>query len=226
MRIVSLVLGLLVLSGRQVSADKPRQTQESVPFEEPEIASAGELLHPHNSLDYGTIDMEVTVSRSGVVKSVHVIRDVASLTSEAIRDVKSWTFQPATLRGTAISSKAEVVLIFNPPLNNPPNTPLPSPIEYLNEQDQGLRFSPPQVTEVTYPRYPIQSVAQGTVVLEATVDPSGQVGTVQVVRDIKSLTSEADWAVRHWKFRSATRNGRQVPSKVTIAIFFTRPYYF
>jgi TonB family protein len=226
MRRAFLAIGLLILSANQPAAHKVRQTQERPQFKEPEITSAGELIHPYNSIAYGTISLEITVSPLGAVTTVQVIRGVTSLTSEAAHDVKAWTFKPATLGEKAVSSKAAVILMFNPPLNNPPTIPLPPPTEYPDEQGNGLSFSPPLVTDVTYPRYPIHSVAQGTVVLQVIVGSSGKVESVQTIRDIEPLTAEALLAVRRWEFDPATMNGTQLPSRVTVAIFFTRPNYF
>jgi TonB family protein len=77
--------------------------------------------------------------------------------------------------------------------------------------------------ETIYARYPIQSVAAGTVALEVKVDSSGQVVAVKVLRDIASLTPEAVRAIKNWKFEPGTLNGREIPSNVVTAFLFTNP---
>jgi TonB family protein len=226
MRRLPAFLGALIIAAVLLPPPRATQRRESRLFKEVELLTAGELVHPFNSLAYGTVATEVTVSSAGAVKSVHVIRDVAPLTSEAIRDVMVWTFKPATLDGKNISSRAAIILVFSPPLNNPPVSPLPPAGQPPEEQNQGVEFSPPQVTDVVYPRYPINSEAQGTVILQTTVGLSGQVETVKVVRDITSLTSEAIGAVKRWKFQPGTVDGEAVRSNAIVAILFTRPAYF
>jgi hypothetical protein len=79
----------LALFSSQVFAQKPAQLGARPQFEGPEVVAVGELVHPANSIAYGTIATEVTVGPTGKVESVRVIRDVVSLTSEAVRDVKT-----------------------------------------------------------------------------------------------------------------------------------------
>ncbi len=190
-------------------------------FREPELASAGELVHPFSSIVYGTVAVELTVSQAGDVESVNVTRDVATLSLEAVRDVQKWTFRPAISDGNPIASKASVILMFNPRLNNPPGIPL-TPEAELSDGEVS-RFAPPKVMHVVYPRYPISSVGMGTVVLEVQVGLSGEVELMRVVRDIKSLTPEAIEAVKRWTFRPARLDGRETPSRAWVAILFTRP---
>jgi hypothetical protein len=59
--------------------------------------------------------LDVTVDNSGRVKKIGVIRDVPSLTPEAIAAVRGWTIEPATLLSKAITSKLIVAFVFRPP---------------------------------------------------------------------------------------------------------------
>ncbi len=83
-------------------------------------------------------------------------------------------------------------------------------------------FEAAQVISAVGPVYPVNSVAQGTVVLEVTVGPSGRVEQVKVIRDIPSLTSEAVKAVRGWSFRPARLEGRPVRTAIPVAFTFDR----
>jgi outer membrane biosynthesis protein TonB len=117
-----------------------------------------------------------------------------------------------------------MALVFNPALNNPPKASL-TPLTDRADEGRDSLFSPPRVLQVTYPRYPIQSVAQGTVVLELTVSAVGKIEAIKTVRDIASLTPEALDAMKGWKFDHAVFNAKPVPSTVVVAFLFRRPLY-
>jgi protein TonB len=81
-------------------------------------------------------------------------------------------------------------------------------------------YKPAGIRVVSYPEYPINSVASGTVVLQVAVDKAGQVGSVEVIRGGPALTKYAKSAVREWRFDPATLNGKPVTSKVAIAFVY------
>jgi len=83
-------------------------------------------------------------------------------------------------------------------------------------------FEAAQVISAVGPVYPVNSIAQGTVVLEVTIGPSGRVEQVRVIRDIPSLTSESVKAVRGWSFRPARLDGRPVRTVIPVAFTFDR----
>jgi protein TonB len=62
---------------------------------------------------------------------------------------------------------------------------------------------------------------QGTVVLYAVVDPDGLVRQVRVVRSLGlGLDEKALEAVRQWKFKPGTKDGRPVPVVASIEVTF------
>lgn len=69
-------------------------------------------------------------------------------------------------------------------------------------------------------RYPPQSIAVGTVVLEITVDEKGAVESVRAIREIPSLTEAAVESVRTWQFKPAILDGRPVRSRTVAAVTF------
>ena len=86
------------------------------------------------------------------------------------------------------------------------------------------RFEPAEVISTAELFYPPNSVGFGTVVLQVTVDVSGAIENVKVIKDIKSLSSVAEKCVRKWSFRPARLNGRPVTSTVAVAFTFNNPY--
>lgn len=85
------------------------------------------------------------------------------------------------------------------------------------------QFDPPSIISSAEAAYPLHSVAWGTVVLELSLDESGAIKDIRVVRGIPSLTDPAERSAREWKFRPAHFDGRPVPSKVGVAFSFVPP---
>jgi Gram-negative bacterial TonB protein C-terminal len=87
-------------------------------------------------------------------------------------------------------------------------------------------FKPPEVTLASDIPYPIQSIADGVVVLDASLNDKGVLTGITAVRDVPSLTSPAISAIRTWKFSPATKLGRPEPSTMRVAVAFRpRPYF-
>jgi protein TonB len=72
-----------------------------------------------------------------------------------------------------------------------------------------------------YPEVAKQARVQGTVVLEATIDPSGRVDDVRVLRGIPLLNDAAVDAVRKWVYSPTLLNGSPVPVIMTVTVNFT-----
>ncbi len=85
------------------------------------------------------------------------------------------------------------------------------------------RFDPPAVMSAAEAIYPLQSVASGTVVLEVSLDDTGKIIDVRVVRGIPSRTEPAERSVQKWKFQPALLNGKPVQSKMVVAFSFVPP---
>jgi Gram-negative bacterial TonB protein C-terminal len=81
----------------------------------PEVAVGSFALYQPNSVGVGAVVLDVTIDKYGAVKRTDVIRDVPSLTPEAIAAVKRWTINPATFNGKAIISKLVVAFVFRSP---------------------------------------------------------------------------------------------------------------
>ena len=73
------------------------------------------------------------------------------------------------------------------------------------------------------PGYPIQSVAEGVVILQMDVDSRGGIQRTDVIQDVPTLTWAATHAASQWKFRPAMHGGKPVSGTVIIGISFLRP---
>jgi protein TonB len=73
------------------------------------------------------------------------------------------------------------------------------------------------------PIYPDMAKAariEGTVILEAVIDPQGRVRNVHVLRSVPLLDDAAVAAVQQWEYEPTLLNGLPVPVIVTVTVRF------
>jgi len=75
--------------------------------------------------------------------------------------------------------------------------------------------------EPEYPEQARQQQIQGAVVLETRINPDGIVGDLKVVSGHPLLADAAMAAVKQWRFRPHSVNGRQVEMQTRVTIKFT-----
>jgi len=81
----------------------------------------------------------------------------------------------------------------------------------------------PQKIVNTAPVYPAIAMAahlQGIVILETTIDETGRVVDVKVLRSVPALDAAAVDAVRQWRYRPALLNGAPIPVIMTVTVRF------
>jgi outer membrane biosynthesis protein TonB len=190
-------------------------------FVPPDVVTAGEIPYPPDSIASGIVTLSIDLDAAGQIRNVQVLRDIPSLTDPSISAVKSWTFTPGKLEGKPVASSLNVSVVFNPgnlqthdftlaPLQP---TPPPNPPGYL----------PPEIAAASYANYPMNSVAMGTVVLDATISKSGEIKRLLPIPSVPSLTSPAINAVKSWTLNAATFHGKAITSKLIIAFVFRPP---
>jgi TonB family protein len=81
----------------------------------------------------------------------------------------------------------------------------------------GRDVAAPRVTKRVAPVYPADA-SRGTVILEATVSPIGNVDAVKVIRELAGATDAAVVAVRQWEFEPLIFNGQPVWCVVAITV--------
>jgi hypothetical protein len=87
-------------------------------------------------------------------------------------------------------------------------------------------LKPAEVISAPDITYPINTIADGVVVLDVSLDDTGATSGVNLVRDIPSLTSAATSSIPSWKFSPALLLGKPVPSVMRMAIVFRPRSYF
>jgi protein TonB len=71
-----------------------------------------------------------------------------------------------------------------------------------------------------YPPIAQQARVEGTVILEATIDPSGRVIAARVLKSIPLLNEAAIAAVKQWTYTPTLLNGIPVPVIMTVTVTF------
>jgi Gram-negative bacterial TonB protein C-terminal len=194
-------------------------------FHGPDLIGAANIPYPPNTIAVGIVSLLVSLDARAQVQNVQVLRDFPSLTGVVQNAVQSWKFAAAAMSGNSVPATISVSAVFNPynlggtsfqslSLDPPLFTPAPAP--------GGPAFIPPQITSASFATYPANSVAWGTVVLDLTIDASGQVKKVRPVRRVASLTTVAESAVQTWTFTAATLDGQPVAANIIVAFVFSR----
>ncbi len=88
------------------------------------------------------------------------------------------------------------------------------------QEDRAPVYEPPEVVSAADPIYPYNSIAQGSVILQLTISATGELDKVQVLRDVPSLTVEVEKAVKKWRFKPATLDGKAARSTMTASFTF------
>ena len=118
-------------------------------------------------------------------------------------------------------------MAFVPAPGQPPPPPPPPPVELFDGQAPvrvGGNIKPPTKTRDVKPVYPEEALAsrvQGVVIIEATIDPLGNVSTARVLRGQPLLDQAALDAVKEWQFTPTTLNGAAIPVIMTVTVNFT-----
>jgi protein TonB len=71
-----------------------------------------------------------------------------------------------------------------------------------------------------YPRFALDARKEGTVILQAVIDETGNVREVKVLRSVQLLDDAAIQAVANWKFTPTLLNGTAVPVVMTVTVAF------
>jgi TonB family protein len=211
--------GVLALTTTLLGAQPDAQETRRHTFCPPVPVTVSNVEYPVASIAIGTVVLEAEVSEAGEVTEVTVVRDVVSLTPEAVRAVKTWRFNPATLDGKAVASRVTVAVAFGPNVNKPTDVPLTAQVSAPRE----ARYVAPVIAAAAFPDFPLGGVAFGSVALSVSVGTRGAIAGIRTLHDIVSLTSEAQKAIKRWKFRAAQYDGRPVRAEVVVAFVFRLP---
>jgi TonB family protein len=184
--------------------------------------SAANVQYPFQTAADAIVVFDVSIGARGEVRKTTALQNVPPFTSAAEQSLKGWKFAPATQNDRPEDAEILVAFVFRHSVYLAPPPPF-TPIFPAKESDGGRSdFIAPAILSVEYAGYPARTVAEGAVVVQATVSANGTVRDVTVMRDLEGgFAPLAMDAARQWRFQPALRNGEPVPSKVAIAFVFS-----
>lgn len=191
-------------------------------FVPPTVTAASDILYPFEVVASGLVTLSLTINGDGrpPIKWVDG-RDIEGLTPLVSSVVTHWTYSPGMIEGDATPSTVNIEVVFNPADTLGEKLRVPPVASTLSLWPRG--YVPPDVVAGSYASYPVNSVATGTVVLDVTVDNSGRVKKIGVIRDVPSLAPAAIAAVRGWTIKPATLLSKAITSKLIVAFVFRPP---
>ena len=132
---------------------------------------------------------------------------------------------PDSLRTSAPISRPVVVTV-SPAQMMPVSTPTPQVPQYGEPVHLSEDSARALVVNSVDPVYPPEARAQrlqGLVVLQAVIGRDGSVQDLKLVRGYFVLAKAAIAAVKQWRFRPYTQNGRPLETQTVITIAFSYP---
>ncbi len=190
----------------------------------PDIASGYYLSYPINSVASGVVVVAVDLDSAGRVKKTEVLRDIPSLTAPLLLAIEKWTFKPAVLRGKAVDSTIVVNILYNANdyrLGSAKAPVLGKELKMLTPDAAG--FMPPKIVAAAWAEYPLNSVAQGSVILDARIGTRGHVSQVTPVWKNQSLTTTSMNAAKAWTFHPARLDGEAIAANTVVGYVFRLP---
>lgn len=182
------------------------------------------------ALGGGDVFLELSVSSSGVVRTVRTLRATPPFTEAVSNAARGWQFHPAEEKfepaagqpvdpkpRKPVESKVLVVGIFRPPSLNTPTLGEP-PKDAASASEE----TPFPVTTVT-PPYPPLARDAGVVLIEVRVDTGGRVSDAKVIRSAPPFDGPALDAARRWTFRPARLHGTSVATLAYVVFGFRPP---
>jgi TonB family protein len=106
----------------------------------------------------------------------------------------------------------------------PPPPPMPPFVDGVRAVRIGGEVKTPMKVRDVKPIYPQEALdakVSGLVIIEALIDPEGNVRNAQVLRSIPLLNDAALDAVKQWKFAPTVMDGVAVPVVMTVTVNFT-----
>lgn len=192
----------------------------------PAVTSAGDAYSPYQNqiVTDGLFVLGVGISEAGEIQQIETLRNPGSMVEAAKNSLRFWKFHPASENGKATASRLTVAFLYPPTSYSGIRAVPPRDFVPVIAPDQpGSEFVPIGVLSFDYSDYPVNSVAWGSVVLQVTVGSVGDVKDVSLLHAMAGFNDFALRALKRWRFRAATFQGKPVTSKTVVAFVFQAP---
>ena len=165
----------------------------------------------------GAVTIEGAFDVNGCLKVLRTVKGLGyGLDENALAAVRSWRFSPAKRNGSPVEAIAQIDILFRIP-----DAPV---AEYDDIGRVGPGIVAPEVVKRIEPKYTDEARNAhlvGTVVLQAVVQTDGAAQILKIVKPLPlGLTESAVEALQQWRFRPASRDGKEIPVSTNIEVGF------
>jgi hypothetical protein len=146
------------------------------------------------------------------------------LTAPVLLAVNKWTFKPAMLDSESVDSTIIVNIVYNPGdyrLGGVATPVLGKELHVLSTDPMG--FLPSKISNCSWAAYPLNSVVQGSVILDARINPTGRVTHISPVWKVEALTRTSLHTAKSWTFEPAMLKGTPIAVDAVIGYVFRPP---
>jgi outer membrane biosynthesis protein TonB len=187
------------------------------------VLSAGDAYFPYQFVADGLFVLDVSLDEHGKVSRIQALRNPGTLLDATEKSVHNWKFHPASVDGRPGPSRLTVTFVYS--RTGFSSTPSANFSAVIPPPDSGKRggYIPLGILSFAYPEYPLQSVASGSVVVQLTVDASGDVTGVDFLYGPEIFTKVVTQVLPKWKFQAADFKDKPIASKTVIAFIFQPP---
>lgn len=220
-RTLSAAAGLLLVSLLGLAGSAAAKHAQH--FTPPDVLTVSDIPYPATTVAAGVVTLAVNLDGTGQIISVQTLRDIPTVTGQAMLALQNWTYAPATLNGKHVPSTLIVNIVFDPAFLDTNSIPLAPPESFQPPDPKATSYTPPQLFTATFPPYPASGNGSGAVVLDASIDSKGSITQIATVRDIATLTAAAAAALQKWSFSAAIYGNAPIASKVVVAMVFRSP---
>lgn len=178
----------------------------------------------------GTVTVDITVGASGDVTTAAVVSGPPELRASAFKTAMGLKFEPGPST-TAMTIGVEYLLDRQSwgvrIVDRVPPTALLGAMTQQQPSGElrvGGNIRAPRKIKNVDPVYPAIAQAagvQGVVIIDATIDESGNVSHTRILRSIPLLDQAAVAAVSQWQYEPTLLNGVAVPVTMTVTVWFT-----
>jgi trypsin-like peptidase/TonB-like protein len=176
--------------------------------------------YPPQALFGGDVLLDALIDSNGKPTDIRVVSgEDGPFLEPALSAVRTWTFTPARFDGRDVEARIGIVFQFPQSFLPPQGSKERKHSEPMPESGERGAF-PVYTVE---PDYPVNSVAQGSVVLYNLLDSEGHITSTTTLLGVEPLTTPTATALRKWQFAPAKHAGLATDSVVITVETFRRP---
>ena len=210
---------------RQKKDQKAPNEDRSVPhleggaYSPPVPVSLVTTPYPPQALFGGEVVLDALIDKDGKIAELNVVQGTAPFLESVLDAVRTWTFSPAQIDGHAVEERMGIVVEFPqsflPKLTSPER-------KYDPPSEDSIDHAAVPISTVE-PDYPLNTVAEQSVVLYNLINQQGKVTSTEVLRDVEPLTSATLAAVQKWQFVPGKEAGAKTDSAIVVVVTFRHP---